>query len=119
MSTRTTASPPHADYFPPPRTPGSPARLVATVSDDVRQLSRYWPVIQNIVVQDLQVRYQRSVLGFVWTLLNPILMMATFTVVFSQLLQTDWKNYAFYLFAGMVPWAFLSSSLNDCAVCII
>src|SRR5262249_13547560 len=39
------------------------------------------------------------------------------TLVFSQLFKTE--NYAIYLFAGMVPWGFLSASLNDCAFCII
>ncbi len=89
------------------------------IADDLRQLARFWPVIQNMVVQDLRVRYQRSVLGFLWTLLNPILMMMTLTVVFSQLTQTDWRNYVVYLFAGMVPWGLLSGCLNECAFCII
>ena len=48
---------------------------------------RFWPVIQNMVVQELRVRYQRSMLGFLWSLLNPILMMATLTLVFSQVLD--------------------------------
>ncbi len=38
-----------------------------------------------MVMQDLRVRYQRSVLGFIWTLLNPILMLATLTIVFANL----------------------------------
>ena len=39
----------------------------------VVQLVRFWPVIQNMVVGELRVRYQRSILGFVWSLLNPLL----------------------------------------------
>lgn len=72
-----------------------------------------------MVVQDLRVRYQRSMLGFFWTLLNPILMMATLTVVFARLMDVQWQEYAIYLFAGMVPWGLLGGSLNDCAFCII
>src|SRR5262249_45744032 len=82
MTTRPSAAPPHAEFFPPPRSPRAPARWVATVRSDFRELARFWPVVQNMVVQDLRVRYQRSMLGFLWTLLNPILMMATLTVVF-------------------------------------
>lgn len=121
MSTRTAPSPPHTEFFPPPppRTPGAPARAMAAILDDTRQLKRFWPVVQNMVMQELRVRYQRSMLGFFWTLVNPILMMATLTVVFSQLMHTQWQKYVVYLFAGMVPWTLLSGSLNDCAFCII
>jgi ABC-type polysaccharide/polyol phosphate export permease len=120
MSIRTAPSPPHTEFFPPPRPPHAPARWLAAVRDDVRQLSRFWPVAQNMVVQELRVRYQRSILGFFWTLLNPILMMITLTLVFSQVFDVkDWRNYTIYLFAGMVPWGFLQNSITDCAFCII
>lgn len=119
MNTRTTPSPPHADFFPAPRAPASAARVLATMSEDATQLRRFWPVVQNMVAQELRVRYQRSVLGFFWTLLNPILMMVTLTVVFSQLLDQDPKSYAIRLFAGLVPWGLLSGCLTECAFCII
>jgi ABC-type polysaccharide/polyol phosphate export permease len=119
MKTRTLAPPPHAEVFPPPRSPHAPLRRLATVADDLGQLARFWPVLQNMVVQDLRVRYQRSMLGFFWTLLNPILMMVTLTVVFSKLMATEWDQYVLYLFAGMLPWGLLSGSLNDCAFSII
>ncbi len=82
---------------------------------------RFWPVVHNMVVQELRVRYQRSWLGFLWTLLHPILMMTTLTLVFSQLFgkRQGASDYAVYLFAGMVPWTFLAALLNDCAFCII
>jgi ABC-2 type transport system permease protein/lipopolysaccharide transport system permease protein len=119
MSTRTSPSPPHAEFFPPPSVPRERADWWAIVRNDFRELKRFWPVVHNMVSQELRVRYQRSVLGFFWTLLHPILMMATLTVVFSQLLHRGAGDYAVYLFAGMVPWGFLNGSLNECAFCII
>src|SRR5438270_12524919 len=119
MDVQTTPTVPHADYFPPPRTPRGPSRWLATLAEERRQLVRFWPVVQNMVMQELRVRYQRSMLGFFWTLLNPILMMVTLTVVFAQLLNEDAREYARYLFAGMVPWTLLAGSLNECAFCII
>jgi ABC-type polysaccharide/polyol phosphate export permease len=119
MDVRTTASVPHAEYFPPPRSRRGPSRWLARIADDRQQLARFWPVIQNMVVQDLRVRYQRSVLGFFWTLMNPILLMTTMTLFFSQVFDFAKGNYPVYLFAGMVPWNFLSTSLNDCAMSII
>jgi ABC-type polysaccharide/polyol phosphate export permease len=121
MDVQTTPTPtvPHAEFFPPPPAPAGPSRWLAIIEDERRQLIRFWPVIQNMVVQELRVRYQRSMLGFLWSLLNPILMMATLTLVFSQVLMIKSEHFALYLFAGMVPWGFLSSSLSDCAYCII
>jgi ABC-type polysaccharide/polyol phosphate export permease len=119
MSTRTHPTPPHAEFFPPAPSPRAPAWWAAALADDARQLARFWPVVRNMVVQELRVRYQRSMLGFVWTLLNPILMMATLTLVFSQLFRQDYRTYARHLFAGMVPWGLLAACLNECAFCII
>src|SRR5689334_24730578 len=121
VQTTPTSTPtvPHAEYFPPPRSTRGPSRWLAAVAEERRQLVRFWPVLQNMVVQELRVRYQRSMLGFLWTLLNPILMMATLTLVFSQLMDAEWKEYSVYLFAGMVPWGLLSSVVVDCSTCII
>jgi ABC-type polysaccharide/polyol phosphate export permease len=88
------------------------------LAEDRRELVRFWPVVQNMVVQELRVRYQRSILGFFWTLLNPLLMMVILSWVFSYLVK-DVANYPLFLFSGMVPWSFLSIGLNECAVCII
>lgn len=120
MSIRTAPSPPHAEFFPRPRGPRAPARVLRLLHDDSREMVRFRAVVQNMVVQELRVRYHRSMLGFCWTLLNPVLMMATMTLVFSQVFQIpDWRGFLIYLFAGMVPWAFLQSSVNECAITII
>jgi ABC-2 type transport system permease protein/lipopolysaccharide transport system permease protein len=116
---RTSPKPPHADYFPLPKGSGGVGHWVKTLENDHMQLLRYWPVVQNMVMQELRVRYQRSVMGFLWTLLNPILMMTTLTLVFSQILGMRKEGYAIYLFAGMVPWNFLNGSISESAFCII
>ncbi len=119
MDVRSTAKFPHAEFFPPPPAPRGPSLWVQRLRDDRRELVRFWPVVHNMVVQELRVRYQRSVLGFLWTLLNPILMMAILSWVFSHLMDARFENYPLFLFAGMVPWNFLSISLNDCSTSII
>src|SRR3954468_5417244 len=119
MDVQTTPTVPHAEYFPPPHSPRGPSRWLATVVEEGRELVRFWPVIQNMVVQELRVRYQRSFLGFLWTLLNPILMLTILALVFSQLFNMKTGNYAVYLFAGMVPWNFIAAAINELAFCII
>jgi ABC-2 type transport system permease protein/lipopolysaccharide transport system permease protein len=120
MDVRTTAGvkTPHAEFFPPPPSPRGPSVWLARIANDRRELMRFWPVVQNMVVQELRVRYQRSFLGFVWTLLNPLMMLATLGFVFSHMFKNV-PNYTLFLFAGMVPWSFLSVSLSDSAMSII
>jgi ABC-type polysaccharide/polyol phosphate export permease len=122
MDVRTAAGAklPHAEYFPPPPTPRRPSWWLQRLGADRRELVRFWPVVQNMVVQELRVRYQRSVLGFLWTLLNPLLMLATLSVVFSHLFDNKAiANYPLYLMAGMLPWNFLNTGLTESAMCII
>ena len=86
MEVSTSAKVPHAEFFPPRRRRGDRAAGSARLDEDRRELVRFWPVIQNMVVGELRVRYQRSILGFVWTLLNPLLMMVILSWVFSYLM---------------------------------
>ena len=116
----TTPSIPHAEFFPRPASENGPARWISVIKGDVSEMTKFWPVVQNMVSQDLRIRYHRSVLGFLWTLLNPILMMMTLTLVFAQVFdKKDWKEYAIYLFAGQVPWTMFAGCLGDCAGCIV
>jgi ABC-2 type transport system permease protein/lipopolysaccharide transport system permease protein len=119
MNTRTNSPPPHAEFFPPAAPLRSDRPRFFRLHSDFAELARVWPVILNMVSQELRVRYQRSVLGFVWSLLNPILMMVTMAVVFTRLLGRNDPRYVLYLFSGLVPWLFLSGSLTDAAFCII
>ncbi|MGZ3416193.1 MAG: ABC transporter permease, partial [Isosphaeraceae bacterium] len=118
MDVCTSSSTPQTETFPSAPAPRPPSLWRKRLLEDRVQLPRFWPVIQNLVIQDLRVRYQRSVLGFFWTLLNPLLMMAILSWVFSVLFRSI-ENYPVYLFAGLVPWSFLSGSVNECALCII
>lgn len=106
----------------PPDGDGLPGvNWFAAVLRDSRELYRYRAVLTNLVAQDLRVRYQRSLLGFMWTLLNPILMMAVMSVVFSTIFQfkKGGVDYALYLFSGMVPWTLLNMTVTESSTCII
>jgi ABC-type polysaccharide/polyol phosphate export permease len=118
MDVCTSSSTPQTETFPAAPAPRAPSLWRKRLLEDREQLPRFWPVIQNLVIQDLRVRYQRSILGFFWTLLNPLLMMAILSWVFSVLFRAI-DNYPVFLFAGMVPWGFLSGSVNECAMSII
>ncbi len=67
--------------------------------------------LASFVVNSLRRRYQRSVLGFAWSLLNPLLMMIVLTTVFSLIFKRDPKTYGIFIFTGMLPWTFISESI--------
>ena len=66
-------------------------------------------VLQQLVKQQLILRYRRTALGYLWTLINPLLMMSVMAVVFSTLFKADLKEFAIFLFAGMIPWGLFNS----------
>jgi ABC-2 type transport system permease protein len=63
-------------------------------------------------MKELKVRYKRSVLGFLWALLNPALMMLVLTLVFSTIMRFPIKHYAIFLLSVLLPWTFFSQSLG-------
>lgn len=68
--------------------------------------------LASFIVNNLRRRYRRSVLGFAWSLLNPLLTMLVLTVVFSLLFHSSPKTFAIYLFTGLLPWLFVTDSIS-------
>ncbi len=84
----------------------------ASVWDAAVELGSFTDLLRNMVVRDLKVRYRNSVLGFGWSLLQPLLMMLVFTVVFKVLTRTEIPNYPLFLLTGLLPWNFTHSALS-------
>jgi len=74
-------------------------------------LYRYRELIWALALKELRVRYKRSVLGFLWALLNPLLMMIILTLVFGTLMRFSIDHYAIFLLSMLLPWTFFSQSL--------
>lgn len=74
---------------------------------------------QNFVVNGIRVRYRRSKLGFLWTLLNPLLTMSVISIVFSYVFKQDVKEFAIFLFSGLTPFTFLSNSIMGCTTSLV
>jgi ABC-type polysaccharide/polyol phosphate export permease len=77
----------------------------------ISELYQYRDLIKNLVIRDLKVRYKNSVLGVLWSLLNPLLMTLVFTIVFTLMIQSDIENFPVFFMCGFLPWSFLSTSL--------
>jgi len=69
----------------------------------------YRDLIWNLTISDLKVKYQSSVLGFAWSLLNPLLMMLVLYVVFMNVFRFEQENFALYLLIGIITWRFLAN----------
>ena len=76
-----------------------------------RELFRYRALIQNLLLKDLKLKYRGSVLGFMWSLLNPLLLLGTYTFVFKYVVRIQMDNYPYFLLVRLFPWNFFSSSL--------
>jgi lipopolysaccharide transport system permease protein len=73
----------------------------------VRELVSYRELIRNLVARDLKVRYRNSILGFLWCLVNPLLMMGVFTFVFTILMRnTSIPDYPVFILVGILAWNF-------------
>lgn len=70
-------------------------------------------VLSQLVAQQLILRYRRTALGYLWTLINPLLMMSVMAVVFATLFKVDLKTFAIFLFSAMIPWNFFSSVVTQ------
>lgn len=78
----------------------------------LQELSRYRALIRNLVVSEIKARYKNSVLGFVWSLLNPLAMMLVFTVIFGVLWPNNTvENYPIFLLCGLLPWNYFQASI--------
>lgn len=89
----------------------SPLRIIKAVAADIKDLRKFRFVLRNLVLGQIKVRYQRSVLGFLWTLLNPMLMMTVLALVWSQIMKIRLEDYAVFLFSGLIPWQFFAGSV--------
>lgn len=86
-------------------------RLRGDMLNTIRELYQYREMIISLVKKELKGRYKGSVMGFFWTFLNPLLQLVVYTIVFSFLFPNNIEKFYIFLFVGLVPWLFFSTSL--------
>lgn len=81
---------------------------------------RFRELFVHLFVRDLEVRYRGSVLGLVWTLINPLVLMGAYTLIFSILLKAESIEYfPLFVLAGLIPWVFFSASLQTATTTLV
>ena len=84
-----------------------------------QSLSKYRFLIKQLVMRDFKTKYKRSVLGMLWSFLNPLLTMSIQYVVFSTLFRSDIPNFIIYLLTGIICYNFFNEATNMCLMSII
>ena len=84
-----------------------------------RELLAYREILLILIWRDLKTRYRGSVLGFLWTFLNPLLLMVIYSLVFSVYMRVEIRAYPIFLFAGLLPWIWFSSAMLSGAGSIV
>lgn len=88
----------------------------------LQRLLRCRTLVQTLVVRELKARYRGSLLGWLWSLLNPLLLLVVYSVVFTQIIPAKFggvSNYPLFLFCGILPWTWFSSSLLESSTSIV
>lgn len=84
---------------------------------DLQKLWNFRDLLFVLTVRDIKVRYKQTVLGILWVIIQPVLMMLFFTLIFGRLagMPSDGIPYPIFAYAGLLPWTFFSNSLNGSA----
>jgi len=78
-----------------------------------QELFQYRALLFALVQRELQSRYRGSVLGFLWTFLNPTLLMLVYALVFSVYMRSDVPAYTYFMFVGLLPWLCFAACLTS------
>ena len=89
---------------------------------NLANLFRYRGLIQSLVARELKARYRGSALGFLWSFINPLLLLLIYSFVFTTVMPNETKGvqpYQLFMFCGILPWTWFSSSLAEAAGSLI
>lgn len=89
------------------------ARLPHPMLREAAELLRYRDLVRQLVTRNVKVRYKRSVLGFVWSMLGPLLSMTALSLVFTQIFKPTTPLYPLYLFPGLLLWNFFAQTTSS------
>lgn len=78
---------------------------------ELTKVFNYKELVRNLVAKDLKVKYRGSFLGFLWSLLNPLVMIIVYSLAFQYILRIGIENYPLFLITGILPWTFFSGAL--------
>ena len=85
----------------------------------LHQLYFYRELIKTLAAKEVKIKYKSATLGWLWSLLNPLLLMLIFCVVFTYIMKVKIENFPIFLLCALLPWFYLSFSLNAATTSIV
>ena len=86
--------------------------------NSIKEIYEYRDMIISLVRRELRGRYKGSVLGFLWTYINPLCQVIVYSAVFSIIFRVNIDKFYLYMIIGMMPWTFFSSSVMGGTTCV-
>jgi homopolymeric O-antigen transport system permease protein len=93
--------------------------VAASLAQSFSDLLRYRSLLATLVSRDLKVRYKRSVLGVLWTMVNPLLMMIVFSIVFAQVFRFSIEHFTIYFLSAYLLWNFVAQTTAWSTACLL
>lgn len=88
------------------------------IIDKIKEIYQYRHMLKTLVKQDITGRYKGSFFGFLWTLLNPLLMLFVYSIVFQFIFRSGIENYPIYLFICLMPWNAFANTIAVGTTCV-
>ncbi len=85
---------------------------------NLRELWQYRALLLNLTQRELKARYRGSALGFLWTFVNPMLLMAVYALVFGIIQRSNIPHFTYFIFVGLLPWLWFATSVGSGASAI-
>src|SRR3954463_10306005 len=110
-----------AQPIPVPRATGEARVVRSRISPRERlfRIFRYHELLVGMVRKELKIKYKNSVLGFAWSLLNPILYLVVFYIAFQKILQAGIPSFAIWLLSGLLVWNLFSTGLGGATSSVV
>lgn len=88
---------------------------------DLKSIWEYRELLYFLVWRDLKLRYKQTSIGIGWTVLQPLIAMVIFTVIFGHFakIPSDGVPYPIFAFCGLLPWTYFATALNRCMVSVV
>lgn len=88
------------------------------MKERINEIFSYSDMVGSLVKRDLRGKYKGSVLGFLWTFINPLCQIIVYTIVFSVIVRSNLDKFYVYMIVGMIPWLFFDMSLRQGSGCV-
>lgn len=87
--------------------------------DEIRRVFDYRELIFCLATKEIKIKYKSAVLGWLWSILNPLLLVVIFTAVFTFIIKMNIDKFPAFLLCALLPWFFLSFSLSSATTSIV